>query len=64
VIETELSDHKAQLLQVQMHYKNKKGQGKLMEEFRIARSYREEKEQYLNCLLGKETWSLFLSKIQ
>jgi hypothetical protein len=47
-----------------MHYKNKKGQGKINEEFRIARSYREENVQYLNYLLGKETWELVLGKIQ
>jgi hypothetical protein len=45
VIETGLSDHNAQILQVQMHYKNKKGQGKINEEFRIARSYRERGER-------------------
>jgi hypothetical protein len=62
VIETGLSDHNAQILQVQMHYKNKKGQGKIKEEFRIARSYRDENIQYLNCLLGKQTWELDLKQ--
>jgi hypothetical protein len=52
VIETGLSDHKAQLQQVQ---KNKKGQCKLKEEFRIAKSYREKNAPCLNYLLGKET---------
>jgi hypothetical protein len=47
VIETGLSDHKAQLLQVQINYMNKEGRGKLKEVFRIARSYREENAQYL-----------------
>ena len=28
-VETGLSDHNAQILQVQMHYKNKKGQGRI-----------------------------------
>jgi hypothetical protein len=57
VTETGLSDHNAQILQVHMHYKNKKEQGKI-NEFIIARSYREENAQYLNYLLGKETWEL------
>ncbi|PNF15974.1 hypothetical protein B7P43_G07494, partial [Cryptotermes secundus] len=58
VIETGFSDHKAQILQIQMQYKNKNGQVRLKEEFGIARSYREENVQYLNCLLEKETWEL------
>jgi hypothetical protein len=41
-----------------MHYKNEKGQGKINEKFRMARSYREENIQYLNYLLEKETWEL------
>ena len=41
-----------------MQYKNKKGQVRLKEEFRIARSYREENVQYLNYLPEKETWEL------
>ncbi|PNF19814.1 hypothetical protein B7P43_G14292 [Cryptotermes secundus] len=39
-----------------MQYKNKKGQVRLKEEYRIARSYREENVQYLNYPLEKETW--------
>jgi hypothetical protein len=42
----------------QMQYKNKKGQGKIKEESRIAISYKEENVQCLNYLLGKETWEL------
>jgi hypothetical protein len=43
MIETGLSDHNAQILQIQMQYKNKKGQDRINEKFRIAtRSYREE----------------------
>jgi hypothetical protein len=56
VIETELSNHKAQIPQVQMHYKSKTVQSKLKDEFRMARSYREENVQYLNYLLEKEIW--------
>jgi hypothetical protein len=50
VFETGLSDHNAQILQVQMQYKNKKEQGKIKEESRIARSYKQN-VQYLNYLL-------------
>jgi hypothetical protein len=56
VIEIGISDHV--WIQAPMHYENKKGQGKINDEFRIARSYREENVQYLNYLLGKETWEL------
>jgi hypothetical protein len=48
VTETGFSDHNAQILQVQMQYKNKKGQATLKEEYRIVRTYREENVQYLN----------------
>ncbi|PNF26089.1 hypothetical protein B7P43_G04923 [Cryptotermes secundus] len=58
VAETGLSDHNAQILQVYMHYKNKKGQGRITKEFKLARLYSEENVQYLNYLLGKETWEL------
>jgi hypothetical protein len=62
VIETGLSDHKAQILQLQMNHKNKKGLNRLKEEVRIARSYKEENIQYLNYLLGKENWELVLKQ--
>jgi hypothetical protein len=42
VAETGLSDHNAQILQVHMHYKNRKGQGRITKELRLARSYSEE----------------------
>jgi hypothetical protein len=53
VIDTGFSDHKAQILQIQVQCKNKKGLNRLKEEVRIARSYKEENIQYLNYLLGK-----------
>jgi exonuclease III len=62
VIETGLSDHKTQLLQLQIHHMNKKGQGKTNEVFRMARSYREENIQYFNYLLGKENWKLMFKQ--
>jgi hypothetical protein len=34
-VETGLSDHNAQILQVQRCYKNKEGQGKITREFRL-----------------------------
>jgi hypothetical protein len=58
VTDTGFSDHKAQILQIQIQCKNEKGQVRLKEEFRIARSYREKNIQYLNYLLGKENWEL------
>jgi hypothetical protein len=58
VMETGFSDHNAQLLQVQMQHKNKKGQTRVEGECRMARSYREENVQYLKYLLDKETWEL------
>ncbi|PNF39318.1 hypothetical protein B7P43_G16566, partial [Cryptotermes secundus] len=61
-VETGLSDHNAQILQVQMHYKNKKGQSRITKEFRLDRSYSEENVQYLNYLLGKETWEPVLKQ--
>jgi hypothetical protein len=54
VVDTGFSDHKAQILQLQIQHKNKKGKVRLKEEYRIAISYGEENVQYLNYLLGKE----------
>jgi hypothetical protein len=56
VKDTGFSDHKAQILQVQFQYKSKKWKARLKGEYRIARSYKEDNVQYLNYLLGKETW--------
>jgi hypothetical protein len=47
VIDTGLSDHKAQMLQIQSQHKKRKWTFRLIEEYRIARSYREENIQYL-----------------
>jgi hypothetical protein len=58
MIDTGLSDHKAQ---IQFQHK-KKENFRLNEEYRIARSYREENIQYLNYLLGKENWELVLKQ--
>jgi endonuclease/exonuclease/phosphatase (EEP) superfamily protein YafD len=38
VIETRISDHNVQILQVQMQCKNKKGQVRVEEEYRVTRS--------------------------
>jgi deoxyribodipyrimidine photolyase len=45
-----------------MHYKNRKGQGRITKDLRLARSYSEENVQYLNYLLGKEAWELVLKQ--
>jgi hypothetical protein len=58
VIETGFSDHNAQILQIKMQHKNKKGQTRVEGECRMAILYREENVQYLNYLLDKETWEL------
>jgi hypothetical protein len=58
LVDTGFSDHKAQILQLQIQHKNKKEKVRLKEEYRIVRSYGEENVQYLNYLLGKETWEL------
>jgi hypothetical protein len=53
------------MLQVQMQNKNRitKGQSRVEEEYRMVRTYSEENVQYLNHLLGKETWeSVFEQK--
>jgi hypothetical protein len=62
VIDTGLSDHKAQILQIQFRHKKRKGAFGLKEEYSIARSYRKENVQYLNYLLGKENWELVLKQ--
>jgi hypothetical protein len=61
VIDTGFSDHKAQVLQIQVQRKNK-GQHKLKEEYRIARSYNEENIQYLNYLLENDNWEHVLKE--
>jgi hypothetical protein len=61
-VETGLSDHNVQIPQVQLYYKNKKGQGRITKKFRLTRSYSEEDVQYLNYLLGKEIWDLVLKQ--
>jgi hypothetical protein len=63
VTDTGLSDHKAQILQIQSQHKKRGGRTfRLIEEYRIARSYREENIQHLNYLLGKENWELVLKQ--
>jgi hypothetical protein len=62
VIDTGLSDHEAQTLQIQFQHKKRKGAFRRNEEYRIARSYREENIQYLNYLLGKGNWELVLKQ--
>jgi hypothetical protein len=62
VIDTGLSDHKAQILQIQSQHKKRKGTFRLIEGYRIARSYREENTQYHNYLIGKENWELVLTQ--
>jgi hypothetical protein len=62
VIDTGVSDHKARILQIQFQHKKKKRNFRLNEEYRIARSYREENIQYLNYLLRKENWELVLKQ--
>jgi hypothetical protein len=62
VAETGLSDHNAQILQVCMRHKNKQGLGRITKEFRFARFYSGENVQYVNYLLGKETWELVLNQ--
>jgi hypothetical protein len=62
VIDTGLSDHKAQIFQIQSRHKKRKGTFRPTEQYRIARSYREENIQHLNYLLGKENWELVLKQ--
>jgi hypothetical protein len=61
VIDTGFSDHKAQVLQIQVQCKNK-GNHKLKEDYRITRSYKEDNIQYLNYLLEKENWEQVLKE--
>jgi hypothetical protein len=62
VIDTGFSDHKAQVLQIQMQYNHKKGHARIKEEYKISRSCKEENIQYLNYLLGKENWQRILKE--